>query len=71
MRFLGPVLAGSPSYQVMDSVLAGRLVPLLVSFAAEKLPVSAIYHARRIASTNLGAFVKNAREYSRMSRLFR
>lgn len=51
------------SYQVMDSVLAGRLVPLLVSFTAEKLPVSAIYPARRIASTNLGAFIKNAREY--------
>ena len=51
------------SYQVMDSVLAGRLVPLLVSFTAEKLPVSAIYPARRIASTNLGAFIKNARDY--------
>ena len=51
------------SYQVMDSVLAGRLVPLLVSFTAERLPVSAIYPARRIASTNLGAFTKSAREY--------
>ena len=51
------------SYQVMTSVLAGRLVPLLVSFTAEKLPVSAIYPARRIASTNLGAFIKNARDY--------
>ena len=51
------------SYQVMTSVLAGRLVPLLVSFTAEKLPVSAIYPARRIASTNLNAFIKNAREY--------
>jgi len=51
------------SYQVMASVLAGRLVPLLVSFTAEKLPVSAIYPARRIASTNLGAFIKSAREY--------
>ncbi len=30
---------------------------------AEKLPVSAIYPARRIASTNLGAFIKSAWEY--------
>ena len=44
-------------------VLAGRLVPLLLAFSPEKLPVSAIYPARRIASTNLGAFIKNAREY--------
>jgi hypothetical protein len=47
----------------MDSVLARRLVPLQVSFTAEKLLVSAIRPARRIASTNLGAFIKNAREY--------
>ena len=53
------------SYQVMASVLAGRLVPLLVSFTAEKLPVSAIHPARHIASTNLGAFIKSAREYFR------
>jgi DNA-binding transcriptional LysR family regulator len=51
------------SYQVMASVLAARLVPLLVSFTAEKLPVSATYPARGIASTKLGAFIKNAREY--------
>jgi DNA-binding transcriptional LysR family regulator len=51
------------SYQVMASVLAGRLVPLLTAFTADQLPVSAIYPARRIASTNLGAFIKNAREY--------
>lgn len=51
------------SYQVMDSVVAGRLVPILVSFTAETLPVSAIYPARRIASTNLAVFIKNAREY--------
>ncbi len=47
----------------MARVLAGRLVPLLVRFTAEELPVSAIYPARRIASTNLGAFIKNAWEY--------
>ncbi|WP_245504416.1 LysR family transcriptional regulator [Lichenihabitans psoromatis] len=51
------------SYQVMASVLAGRLVPLLVEFTVEKLPVSAIYPSRRIASTNLGTFLKNARDY--------
>ena len=51
------------SYQVMVSVLAGRLVPLLLALTPEKLPVNAIYPARRIASSNLGAFIKNAREY--------
>jgi hypothetical protein len=51
-------------------VLAGCLVPLLVSFTAEKLPVSAIYPARGIASTNLGAFIKNAREYFKNDPLF-
>jgi hypothetical protein len=47
----------------MDSVLAGRLVPLQVSFTAEKLPVSKIYPALRVVSTNLGAFIKGAWEY--------
>jgi DNA-binding transcriptional LysR family regulator len=51
------------SYQVMASVLAGRLIPLLVGFIPEKLPVSAIYPARRIASTNLSAFIKSCREH--------
>ncbi len=51
------------SYQVMASVLAGRLVPLLVGFTAEPLPVSAIYPARRIASTNLSVFIDSCREY--------
>jgi hypothetical protein len=49
------------SYQVIASVLAGRLVPLLVSFTAEKLPVSAIFP--RIASQNLSALIKQCREY--------
>ena len=53
------------SYQVMASVFAGRLVPLLVGFTAEKLPVSAIYPARRMASANLGAFIGSARHYFR------
>jgi hypothetical protein len=39
------------------------LVPLLVSFSAEKLTDSAIYPARRIASNDLGAFIKSAREH--------
>ena len=51
------------SYQVMASVLSGRLVPLLVSFTAEKLSVSAIYPAHRIAPTNLTTFIKGCREY--------
>ena len=51
------------SYQVMVSVLAGRLIPLLVGFTPEKLPVSAIFPAHRIASTNLGAFIKGCRAY--------
>ncbi|MDR3461948.1 MAG: LysR family transcriptional regulator [Beijerinckiaceae bacterium] len=60
---VGLGLTRALSYQVMASVRAGRLVPLLTAFMAEQLPVSAIYPARRIASTNLGAFLKNAREY--------
>jgi DNA-binding transcriptional LysR family regulator len=53
------------SYQVKASVLAGRLIPLLGSFTTEKLPVSAIYPARRMASTNLSTFINNARQYFR------
>ena len=51
------------SYQVMASVVAGRLVPLLAGLTPETLPVSAIYPARRIASTNLSAFLQTSREY--------
>nr|WP_294523374.1 LysR substrate-binding domain-containing protein [uncultured Rhodopila sp.] len=51
------------SSKVMASVLAGRLVPLLLAFTPEKLPVGAIYPACPIALTNLGAFIKSAREY--------
>ena len=57
------------SYQVKASVLSGRLVPLLLPFTTEKLPVSAIYPARRTVSTNLGAFIRNAREYFRSNPL--
>ena len=55
-------LSRTLSYQVMERVLAGRLVPLLVGFTAEQLPVSAIYPARRIASTNLDTFIQSARQ---------
>jgi DNA-binding transcriptional LysR family regulator len=51
------------SYQVRASVQAGRLVPLLSAFSPERLPVSAIYPARRGSSTNLGAFIDHARAY--------
>jgi DNA-binding transcriptional LysR family regulator len=51
------------SYQVRSSVIAGRLVPLLQKFAPPASPVSAVYPARRIASANVAAFVKTARDY--------
>jgi DNA-binding transcriptional LysR family regulator len=57
------------SYQVRSSVLAGRLVPLLLPFATEKLSVSAVYPARRAGSTNLDAFLKSAREYFKINPL--
>ncbi len=51
------------SFQVRAAVLAGRLVPILKSFAPPQSPVSAVYPARRIASANVAAFVKAARDY--------
>jgi DNA-binding transcriptional LysR family regulator len=51
------------SYQVRDSVAAGRLVPILQAFAPPPIPVSVIYPERRIASANVGAFVQAARSY--------
>jgi DNA-binding transcriptional LysR family regulator len=51
------------SYQVRDSVMAGRLVPTLQKFAPPPSPVSAIYPARRIVSANVGAFIKIARSH--------
>ena len=50
------------SYQVMASVTAGRLVLVLPDFAPEPMPVSLVYPPRRIASANLAAFVRMARE---------
>lgn len=51
------------SYQVRTSVTAGRLLPVLQVFAPSALPVSIIYPARRIASANIAAFVKAARDH--------
>ena len=49
------------SYQVKESVAAGRLVPLLQKFAPPALPVSALHAQRRIASANVTAFITAAR----------
>ncbi len=51
------------SYQAQASALAGRLVPILQEFAPEASPVSAVYPARRVASANVSAFVKMARDH--------
>jgi DNA-binding transcriptional LysR family regulator len=51
------------SYQARASVNAGRLTPILQHFAPPPSPVNAIYLARRIASANIAAFVKAARDY--------
>src|SRR5271165_719991 len=53
------------SYQIKAAVLAGRLVPILQAFAPPQSPVSAVYPARRIASANVAAFVKAARDHFR------
>jgi DNA-binding transcriptional LysR family regulator len=57
------------SYQVRASVSAGRLVPILQDFAPPPSPVNAVYPARRIASANVAAFVKAAREHFRANPL--
>ena len=44
-------------------MVAGRLVPILQVFAPSASPVSAIYPAARIASVNVSAFIKTARDY--------
>jgi DNA-binding transcriptional LysR family regulator len=51
------------SYQVRAPVIAGRLIAILQQFAPPPAPVNAIYPARRIASANVAAFVKTARDY--------
>jgi DNA-binding transcriptional LysR family regulator len=50
------------SYQVQESVMARRLIPILQSFAPPPIPVSAVYPARRIASASLTTFVRTARD---------
>jgi DNA-binding transcriptional LysR family regulator len=51
------------SYQVRAAVYAGRLVPVLQTYAPPALPVSVIYPARRIPSVNVTAFVEAARAH--------
>jgi DNA-binding transcriptional LysR family regulator len=51
------------SYQVRDSVIAGRLTPILQQFAPAPAPVHLIYPRRRIASANVTVFVKTARDH--------
>ncbi len=59
----GVGIARALSYQVEASVRAGRLIPVLQSFAPPPSPVSAVYPARRIASVNVAAFVNAAQPY--------
>ena len=59
----GVGIARTLSYQVWDAVRAGRLNIVLQKFVPRPLPVSVAYHARRMASANVAAFVKAAREY--------
>jgi DNA-binding transcriptional LysR family regulator len=51
------------SYQVKASVLAGRLIPVLRAYAPPRVPVSAVYPSRRIASANVAVFMKTARSH--------
>lgn len=55
------------SYQVEEAIRAGRLAPLLGTFSTARLPVQALYPARRAASPNVAAVVKAARERLRDS----
>jgi DNA-binding transcriptional LysR family regulator len=60
-------IARTLSYQVRDHVEGGRLIAILEKFAPPPLPVSAIYPARRLASANISAFVRTARDHFRDS----
>ena len=51
------------SYQVKAAVQAGRLVAVLQEFAPPATPVSAVYPTGRIASPNVSAFIRAAREH--------
>lgn len=67
----GVGIARTLSYQVCDSVRAGRLMLVLQPFAPPPLPVSVAYQARRIASANVAMFVKALREYFKANPLDR
>jgi DNA-binding transcriptional LysR family regulator len=60
-------IARTLSYQVRESVLGGRLTPVLQKFAPPASPISAIHSPRRVASANVAAFVKAARDHFRAS----
>ena len=60
-------IARTLSYQVRESVLGGRLIPVLQKFAPPALPISAIHSPHRVASANVAAFVKAARDHFRGS----
>lgn len=55
------------SYQAMDAIAAGRLVPLLNDVAPPPVPVHLVYQANRRASVNVRAFIDAAR--ARFARL--
>ena len=51
------------SYQVRDSLAAGRLTQLLADHEPAPVPVSLLYHASRRGSANVQAFVDQSRRY--------
>jgi len=53
------------SYQALDAIAAGRLVPVRVAAAAPAVPVHLVYQADRGASVNVRAFIEDARVYFR------
>jgi DNA-binding transcriptional LysR family regulator len=55
------------SYQAMDAIAAGRLVPLLNDVAPPPVPVHLVYQANRRASVNVRTFIDAAR--ARFARL--
>jgi DNA-binding transcriptional LysR family regulator len=55
------------SYQAMDAIADGKLVPLLNDFAPPPVPVHLVYQPNRRASVNVRAFIDAAR--ARFARL--
>jgi DNA-binding transcriptional LysR family regulator len=51
------------SYQVHESVAAGRLALVLEQFAPPPMPVNVMYPSRRLGSANVVAFVRAARKH--------